>query len=667
MSSLLIGAQTFPTKKGCNNGGFENGNLVGWSGQYGKRTLLGINQNNSVQGFHPSRHYLTTQGDDPIIGGQLQMVALGNHSLRIGEPIGDKNYARVVYTFQVNSSNKDFSFMYAIVMQNAMHSSNTNPYFSYRINLGVNNSIFLPTIAQKTFVGNSNDPYWNVTGDYLWKNWQYECVDLSPYIGQFMTITFTSAGCNQGGHFCYTYLDGLCNNSFEPVASFTMPTLICYDEPLFADGTNSTNESSHFWAIQESNTNWQSIGVEYSQWYIAQQAGEINLKQLIESQGGTLKCNTYYKVKLATSNSCVPWKEVSKLVFVKCPDVPTLQNHIRCCGNNNITISLSDTKPPNLNNGNTYVWDVNPPVNFTLSAGGQIINFNSIQNHEITVTTTDSEGCSRTQTVQALNMDDFDLEIFEELIGCCQKKLTAKLTPINGCNRWDALTPQQQQILLGQVNYTWSQYGETTQSIIVGGNTSKEIYLNVNISNCSNKFLSYTYEPIDAWNNTLTYNRIILFGNAITPNGDGINDELVFTEYGPNAPLLGSNEPAYGAIGYRLRIFNRWGDMFREIKVDNCSIYQQQIRWDGKDSYGNFVSSGVYVFQLGIKTCSSGENYLDACNLYDTPGALQNAEYAGINSGDCVDKYWSFFNPFMQWVCTSYWNGPCAYKVTVIH
>jgi gliding motility-associated-like protein len=67
--------------------------------------------------------------------------------------------------------------------------------------------------------------------------------------------------------------------------------------------------------------------------------------------------------------------------------------------------------------------------------------------------------------------------------------------------------------------------------------------------------------------------------NSFTPNGDGKNDYFGVT--------------GYSVSGYEMVIYSRWGD---EIFKSTGS----KILWDGSDSSGNPVQSGVYVYKIKV-------------------------------------------------------------------
>lgn len=72
--------------------------------------------------------------------------------------------------------------------------------------------------------------------------------------------------------------------------------------------------------------------------------------------------------------------------------------------------------------------------------------------------------------------------------------------------------------------------------------------------------------------------------NAITPNGDGLNEQLVFDELLVNPEQYPDNE---------LIIFNRWGDIIYQARPYNNT-------WDGTNDTGNNLPEGTYYYILRL-------------------------------------------------------------------
>ena len=71
---------------------------------------------------------------------------------------------------------------------------------------------------------------------------------------------------------------------------------------------------------------------------------------------------------------------------------------------------------------------------------------------------------------------------------------------------------------------------------------------------------------------------------GISPNGDGINEFLVFQEIEAGPQLYPDNE---------IMIFNRWGDLVYSAKPYNND-------WDGRNEQGELLPSGTYYFYLRL-------------------------------------------------------------------
>jgi gliding motility-associated-like protein len=81
---------------------------------------------------------------------------------------------------------------------------------------------------------------------------------------------------------------------------------------------------------------------------------------------------------------------------------------------------------------------------------------------------------------------------------------------------------------------------------------------------------------------------ILIIYNAISPNGDGLNDVWLID----NIDLFPDNE---------VMIFNRWGDKIRNLNhYDNT-----MVSWDGTNRQGKLVPDGTYYYVLKIKDIKS--------------------------------------------------------------
>ena len=128
------------------------------------------------------------------------------------------------------------------------------------------------------------------------------------------------------------------------------------------------------------------------------------------------------------------------------------------------------------------------------------------------------------------------------------------------------------------VNWTWSVGNDTLNSV----NNGADQYFSAPIS--GNYTITLTVVDNlgceDDYSLMVTViDPVLSIPNVVTPNGDGINDELIFSEvYFKN---------------YSVEIFNRWGHLVYTIK-DQTGI----AMWDAATSDGTPVTDGVYFYRV---------------------------------------------------------------------
>lgn len=664
-----------PTYAQCLNGNAELGNFTNWQGATSIRTATGIKIDQMINGIVAPFHTVTSQGFDPIVGGSLlSMVGEGSHSFKIGDNLGNQHGDRLSYTFTVTNSNASFGFMYAMVMRDGSHKPVENAFFSYTIQRGNNPNIISfngpnKIIQSKQFIADLNNPFFKKRGDIVWKDWSVECIDLSRYIGETVTISFYAADCAySNGHFGYAYIDGLCSD-LSPVPSFTLPSSVCYSNDIIMDATNSQNEDSYFISVQESDQWWGRYGTEYTEWRIAQKAGVINLKDFIQSQGGAFKCNTYYRVKLSVSNNCNNWKELTKLIYIHCPQMNNIPDVFNCCSETN-SYKYVSLGPVTTNSNSIVNWQPSSGV-YLFGSNGANAGFFYNQNGYVDVSVTDVSisfpplsisSCTISQRVNLLLQDDFTLEIDTNRVECCSMILTAKVKFKSVCNKWESLSKEVQNSLLNSLNYTWST-GEKTPSITVSGK-SKEYTVTVS-SKCKTYSKSYFYHQSPAYWENGQYNEVLQVNSDFIMPGTQIYKKIIIIgsyqdAIGTYYPQIGTTKGIYRSDGIRLRIFNRWGENFRTITFNDCgSLYQGDITWDGTDDNGKYVQDGTYVYKLEIKIC--GRNWTPYCELSSNI----------INTNPCLKECWGHIPGRPWWVfgkyCCQRWEGePCVNSVSII-
>lgn len=190
----------------CINADFELGSITGWT------ATSGFNPGFNPLGCCPNpggqQTIMTGAGTDPY-GGFPVVLPGGNFSLRLGNDLVNGEADRIEQTFLVSASNANFSYQYAVVLEDPNHPLNQQPFFQVEM-LDTTGAVVPCTnyyvAAGQNIPGFFNSPISGV----IYKPWTTVLVDLTPYIGQNITIRFSTYDCSLGGHFGYAYIDGVC-------------------------------------------------------------------------------------------------------------------------------------------------------------------------------------------------------------------------------------------------------------------------------------------------------------------------------------------------------------------------------------------------------------------------------------------------------------------------
>ncbi|HEY1038032.1 MAG TPA: PKD domain-containing protein [Bacteroidia bacterium] len=237
----------------CTNEGFESGNFTAWTGSYEDQSvcvssIFGLcltysaNDPYSVNGLDigttnstNKRHTLCTAGADPNVP-VLQKVRPGGgtYSVRLNnQEYSDYSASRLIQTFRVTPGNENFTYYYAVVLEDGSgsgHTSAEQPYFNIRMynqsGTSINCAAFNVNATSASSIGFQS---YNGTGDlglntvYFYKDWSAVFVPLSAYVGQDVTIEFVVNDCTQAGHLGYAYVDADC----QPFQLISQSPQIC--------------------------------------------------------------------------------------------------------------------------------------------------------------------------------------------------------------------------------------------------------------------------------------------------------------------------------------------------------------------------------------------------------------------------------------------------------
>jgi gliding motility-associated-like protein len=131
---------------------------------------------------------------------------------------------QIIYSMFVSPSTTQFTYQYAVVLNNpgGGHLTNEQPFFEITVKDASGNQIggpcgrYLVTtdLASDTsyhFITQTGNSYNNFCNIY-YKNWTTVTIDLSAQMGTNITVEFRTADCSRTGHFGYAYLDAYCGS-----------------------------------------------------------------------------------------------------------------------------------------------------------------------------------------------------------------------------------------------------------------------------------------------------------------------------------------------------------------------------------------------------------------------------------------------------------------------
>ncbi len=271
----------------CVNAGFEQNNLSGWTGgiwilpfpmPFGGNTWLTTptwtvgtfgNLNDPLDiggaGYAPSflptpnRHVVLTTpptNNDPTAGPVIGYDSLalnpitgladiplispngGTSSLRLGNAnVGSTSATfpgaeteHVIYSMFVTTGNTEFTYQYAIVLNNpdSSHTRSEQPFFQITVKDQSGNAIggncgqyYVATdsAASLGLIEDTGTVYNNFV-DVFYKTWTTVTIPLQAYVGTNVTIEFQTADCARTGHFGYAYIDAFCGPLVATVTGF---------------------------------------------------------------------------------------------------------------------------------------------------------------------------------------------------------------------------------------------------------------------------------------------------------------------------------------------------------------------------------------------------------------------------------------------------------------
>jgi gliding motility-associated-like protein len=212
----------------CTNIDFESGNVSGWVQSNGYNPLFNVagccNLTNAID------QTMMTGGTDPFGGFPRVWPGGGGFSLRLGSTTTGGRADRIQQTFFVTPANANFTYRYAVVLNDggSSHTTAQQPRFTIEMIDTLGNQVpctFYNISAGANVPGYQTSSLTANNTAVIYKDWTSVVIDLSPNIGQNVTLRFTAYDCGPSGHFAYAYIDGTCTNFQTSVADTTCPNI----------------------------------------------------------------------------------------------------------------------------------------------------------------------------------------------------------------------------------------------------------------------------------------------------------------------------------------------------------------------------------------------------------------------------------------------------------
>lgn len=195
----------------CVNMDFETGDFTGWELTRGN-TPGGVPYSYTGEFVVAPGAYHTIMGGgtDPVTGISRVNPMGGNFSVRLGNGTGTgARGARMRQTFLVDATNYLFQYSYAVIFESPNdHNLDELPYFTVRVFDEFGASVPCGEYSVIADAASASD--YQSVGSVLYKDWETVFTNLSAFIGQNVTIEFTSGDCSLTGHYGYAYVDASC-------------------------------------------------------------------------------------------------------------------------------------------------------------------------------------------------------------------------------------------------------------------------------------------------------------------------------------------------------------------------------------------------------------------------------------------------------------------------
>ncbi|MGH7155459.1 MAG: hypothetical protein ACREF3_16145 [Acetobacteraceae bacterium] len=211
LAAALLVAATTAHAGAFVNGGFETGDLSGWtqgSGYwYGGWPLNPADYSVGGPKYDASANAngIVTPGLDPRTDNKLNMVYAGNYSARAND--SNNNYSVSTLTQSVNNyTDSHIYFAWAAVLQGSHGLTDSDNFTLTLTDDTVGTTLYQRSYNSASAAGTSL--FTQSSTGWFYTAWQIENLDVSSALGHNFTLALLAADCPYGGHAGYIYLDG---------------------------------------------------------------------------------------------------------------------------------------------------------------------------------------------------------------------------------------------------------------------------------------------------------------------------------------------------------------------------------------------------------------------------------------------------------------------------